>query len=152
MDPHWPSNCTAQCSILPIGSVSVSRSSVRHFPEQSWTVVAFPCFTVVKSFTSWYGLLLLFILRFSSFSLHCSPVQFSLAFFMHLLNCCSLPCISQILQVQIVSFSGPSFGRTDQKILQQPRVLLFLFCFLLTMCATDLTGCFNYCCVEGGDH
>ena len=25
---------------------SICRSSVRHFPERSWTVVAFPCFTV----------------------------------------------------------------------------------------------------------
>ena len=62
---------------------SICRSSVRHFPERSWTVVAFLCFTVVKSFTSWYSLLLLFFLRFSSISLHCSPIQFSLAFFMH---------------------------------------------------------------------
>ena len=55
---------------------STCRSSVRHFPERSWTVVAFPCVTVVKSFTSWYALLLLFFLRFSSISLHCSPIQF----------------------------------------------------------------------------
>ena len=65
--------------------LSICRSSMRHFSERSWTVVAFPCFTVVKSFTSWYALLLLFFLRFSSASLHCSPIQFSLAFFMHLL-------------------------------------------------------------------
>ena len=39
----------------------------------------------VKSFTSWYALLLLFFLRFSSISLHCFPIQFSFAFFMHLL-------------------------------------------------------------------
>ena len=57
---------------------SICRSSVRHFPERSWTVVAFPCFTVIKSFTSWYALLLLFFLRFSSISLHFSPIQFSL--------------------------------------------------------------------------
>ena len=63
----------------------ICRSSVRLFPERSWTVVAFSCFAVVKSFTSWYALLLLFFLRFSSISLHCSPIQFSLAFFMHLL-------------------------------------------------------------------
>ena len=68
MDLHWPCSCTAQSSILSIGSV-----------------VVFPCFTVVKSFTSWYALLLLFSLRFSSLSLHCSPIQLSLAFFMHLL-------------------------------------------------------------------
>ena len=57
--------------------------SLRYLPERSWTVVAFPFFTVVKSFTSWYALLL-FFLRLSSISLHCSPIQFSLAFFMHL--------------------------------------------------------------------
>ena len=62
---------------------SICHSSVRHFPERSWTVVAFPCF--IESFTSWYALLLLFFLRFSSISLHCSPIQFSLDFFMHLL-------------------------------------------------------------------
>ena len=38
---------------------SICRSSVRHFPDRSWTVVVFPCFTVVKSFTSWYALILL---------------------------------------------------------------------------------------------
>ena len=55
---------------------SICRSSVRHFPERSWTVVVFPCFTVVKSFTSWYALLLLSFLKFSSISLHCSPIHF----------------------------------------------------------------------------
>ena len=63
---------------------SICHSSVRHFPERSWTVVAFPCFTVVKSFTSWYALLLLLFLRFSSISQHCCPIQFSFAFFRHL--------------------------------------------------------------------
>ena len=53
--------------------------------DRSWTVVAFPCFTVVKSFTSGYTLLLSFFLRLSSLSLHSSPSQFSSAFFMHLL-------------------------------------------------------------------
>ena len=52
--------------------------------KASWTVVAFSCFTVVKSFTSWYTLLLLFFLRFSSVSLHCSHAHFSFALFMHL--------------------------------------------------------------------
>ena len=64
---------------------SISRSSVRHFYARSRTAVAFPCLTVVKSFTSWYALLLLFLLRFSSVSRHCSPIQFSFAFFMHFL-------------------------------------------------------------------
>ena len=45
MDLHWPYSCTVQSSILSIGSVSV----VLHFSERSWIVVAFSCFTVVKS-------------------------------------------------------------------------------------------------------
>ena len=57
--------------------LTICHSSVRHFPEWSWPVVTFPCFTVVKSFTLWYALLLLFFLRISSISLHCSPTQFS---------------------------------------------------------------------------
>ena len=85
MDLHWP--CGIGIGIGPeqysVHRLSICCSSVWHFPEQSWTVVAFPCFTVVKSFTSWYALLLLFFLRFSS--LHCAPIQSSLAFFMHLL-------------------------------------------------------------------
>ena len=55
---------------------SISRSSVRYFPEWSWTVVVVPCFTVVKSFTSWCALLLLFFLWFSSISQHSSLIQF----------------------------------------------------------------------------
>ena len=78
MDLHWSCSCTA------VHAFSICCSSVRHFPEQSWTVVAFLCVTVVKSFTSWCALLLLLFLRFSSVSLHCSPIQFSFAFFMHL--------------------------------------------------------------------
>ena len=59
---------------------SISQFYVWHFPKQSWTAVAFPCFTVVKTFTSWYALLLLFSLRVSSISLHCFPIHFSFAF------------------------------------------------------------------------
>ena len=64
---------------------SIYHSSVRHVPERSWTVVAFPCVTVIKSFTRWYAPLLLFFLRVSSISLHYSPIQCSFIFFMHLL-------------------------------------------------------------------
>ena len=84
MDLHWPCGCYSS-EQYSVHRFSICRSSVRHFPERSWTVVAFPCLTVVKSFPSWYALLLLFFLRFSSISLHCSSIQFSLAFFMHLL-------------------------------------------------------------------
>ena len=134
----------AQYSILSIGSVSCS--SVRQFPERSWTVVAFTCFTVVKSFTSWYALLLLFFLRFSfNFTVLLSSF-FSLPFSCASGCCCSLPCISQILQVQTVSSQfSPSVAQIKNFCSDQGF-------FLLTMFAKDLTGCFSHCCVEGGDH
>ena len=108
-------------------------------------VVAFPCFTVVKSFMSWYVLLLSFLFRFSSVSLHWSSIQFSLAFSCTSWCFWSLPYTSLILQVQIFSFSVLSFCCTDQEFLQWPL-------FFLTMFAKNLTGCFSYCCVEGGDY
>ena len=84
MDFHWPLWLYSSVQ-YSVHRFSIFHSSVKHFPERSWTVVAFPCFTVVKSFRSWYALLLLFFLRFSSISHHCSPIRFSFAFFMHLL-------------------------------------------------------------------
>ena len=132
---------------------SICRSSARHFPERFWTVVTFPCFTVVKSFTSWYALLLLFFLRFSSislhcyliqpsspdnspfshteffrqlsvfalsssFSLHCSPIQFPLAFFMHLLTLLFTSLYFSDPSGSDLFFSVVSFCRTDQEFLQ----------------------------------
>ena len=64
---------------------SICHSPVRRFHGETWTAFAFPCFPVVKSFASWYALLLLFFLKLSSISLHCSPIQFSSALLMHLL-------------------------------------------------------------------
>ena len=61
--------------------------------------------------------------------------------------CCSLPCISPILQVHVFSFTVLSFCRTDPEFPQWLR-----FFPPLTMFAKDLTGCFSHCCVEGGDH
>ena len=60
--------------------------------------------------------------------------------------CCSLPCISQILQAQICSFSVLSFCPKTKNFCSDPGFLL------LTMFAKDLTGCFSHCCVEGGAH
>ena len=63
---------------------SISRSSVRHFSDRSWTVVAFSCFTV--SSLSRVGMpFYCCYAQIFWISLHCSPVQFSFAFFMHLL-------------------------------------------------------------------
>ena len=75
----------------------------------------------------WYALLLFFFVWFSSISLHCSPIQFSFAFFMHLLSWCygSLPSISQILKIQIFSFSVLPFCCTDQEFLLRSRFFFF---------------------------
>ena len=134
MDVHWPCSCTAQSSILSIGSVSVAP--LLGIFLNDWTVVAFPCFTVVKFFTSWYAFLLLFFLRFSS-----------LAFFKHLL---------------MLLFTSLYFSASSGSNLFFLSSLLFVtqiknFCsdpgfFLLTMFAKDLNGCFSHSCVEGGDH
>ena len=141
---HWSCSCTAQSSIL-----SICRSSVRHFPERSWTVVAFPCFTVVKSFTSWYTLLLLFFLRFSSIWLHCSPIQFSLAFSCTSWCCCSLSCIFQILQAQIFSFSVLSFRRTDQEFVQWSRFFFFFWrCLQRISLAVSVTAVLKMVIIE----
>ena len=59
----------------------ISFSSVRHFPDLSWIVVGLPCFSAVRSFTSWYALLLLFLFRQVSISSHWARIQSSFAFF-----------------------------------------------------------------------
>ena len=126
--------------------LGICRSSVRHFPDQSWTVVAFPCFTVAKPFTSWYALLLLFFLRFSSISLHCSPPVFCSLFHapfdvvVHFL----VFLISFRLKAFLSQFSP--FATQIKNFCSDPGF------FLLKMFAKDLTGCFSHCCVEGGDH
>ena len=118
---------------------NICRSSVRHFPERSWTVVAFPCFAVVKSFTSWYALLLLFFLRCSSISLHYSPFQFSLAFF-H----APLDVVLHFL-VLLRSFRFESFLSQFSPFVAQIKN----FCsdpgfFLLMMFARDLNSCISH--------
>ena len=73
MDFHWSCDCTAQSSIVSIGSMLPFLLS-----EFS------PFLTVVKSFTGWHALLLLFVLRI--FQSHYSVLSsFYLCFFMHLL-------------------------------------------------------------------
>ena len=65
------------------------------------------CYTSCSEYGSaklWYALLLLFFLRFSSVSLHCSPIQFSFAFFVHLLMVLFTSFISQILWVPFFFF------------------------------------------------
>ena len=140
MDLHWPYDCTAQSSILSTGSVSVD-------PERSWTIVALPCFTVVKSFTSWYAILLLFFLRISSISPHCSPIRFSFTFSMQLLMLFYFLVFFRPFKFDFCFLSqfSPFIAQTKN------------FCsapgfFLLTMFARDLSCCFSHCCAERGDH
>ena len=122
---------------------SISCSSVRHFPKRSWTVVAFPCFTVVKSFMRWYALLLLFFLRFSSISLHCSPVQFSFTLFHGSLD------VVVHFPVFLRSFRFKSFlSQFSPSVAQIKNFCSDSGFFLLTMFAMDLNGCFSHCCVE----
>ena len=59
----------------------ISCSSVTHFPDLPWIVEDLPCFSEVRSFTSWYALLLLFLFRQVSISVHWVPTQSSFAFF-----------------------------------------------------------------------
>ena len=129
---------------------SIFHSSVKHFPERSWTAVAFPIFTVVKSFTSWYALILLSFLRFPSILLHCSTIQFSFAFFMHLL----------MLLFTSLYFSDSSGSNRfflsslllSHRLRMSAVTQFFCLFFILTMFSKDLPGCFSHCCVEGGDH
>ena len=84
MDLHWPRDCTAQSSILSTGSVSLILLSgifLNDLGQEQLSLVS------QWSSLSWVGraLLLSFVLRFSSISLHCSPIHFSFVFFMHLL-------------------------------------------------------------------
>ena len=59
----------------------ISCSSVRHFPDLSWIVEDLPCFSKVRSFTSWYALLLLLLFRQVSVSSHWAPILSFFAFF-----------------------------------------------------------------------
>ena len=105
---------TVQYWWIPTGLVIVQLSavfcpSVQHlsfFCEAfSWTILdnnSFSSFTVVKFFTRWYALLLLFFLGFSSILLQFSPTKFSFAFFMHLL-------MLLFTSLYFLDISGPFF-------------------------------------------
>ena len=141
MDLHWPCDCTAQSSILSIGSVSLVL-----LWGNFWTILdssSFPLFTVVKSFTSWYALLLLFFLRFPSIHYTVLLSSFLLPFSYTSWCCCSLPCISQILQVWIFSFSVLSFCRTVREFLQWHRFFFIWCCLPRISLAVSVTAVFK---------
>ena len=124
---------------------SICRSSVRHFSERSWTVVTFLCFTVVKSFTSWYALLLLFFpltvvlpqILFNLTTLFCYPVFFSL--FHAPLNVV-VHFFVFLRSVRFESFLSQfsPFVAQIKNVCSDPN---FFVCFVfLTMYAKDLAG------------
>ena len=82
----------------------------------------------------------------ANFLLHCSPIQFSFAFFVHLLMLlftslyCSDPLGSNL------------FFHSSLLLSHRSRISAVTRGFFLTMFAKDLTGCLSQCCVEGGDH
>ena len=117
------------------------------FPERSWIVIAFLCFTVFMSFTSWYALLVCcsapdcvqsyYIILLSSFLL---PFSFT--------SWCSVYFLVFLRSVRFeffVSHFSPFIAQI-KNLCSDPGF------FLLMMFAKDLTGCFSYCCVQGGDH
>ena len=136
------------------GKRHLNEGFVDSYRQVNFTVVTFPCFTVVKSFIGWYALLLLFFLRFSSISLHCSPIQFSSAFFMHLLMLLFTSLYFSDTSGSNLFFLGSShlWHRSRISAVTQVFCLFVFFCFLLTMFAKDLTGSSSHCCVEDGGH
>ena len=113
---------------------------------------------------SWYAFLLLFLLSFSSVSLQCSLDQFSLAFFVHLLMFLfpslyfSDPSSSnlRILLFSSLYFSDPSglnlFFLSYLLLSHRSSISAVTRLLLLTLFSKGLTGCFSYCCAEGGYH
>ena len=67
---------SAQYSVHPF---RMSWVSVRQFPSLSWMVLVCPCFVLGRVFSSWYALFLLFFLKLSPISWHCTSIQDSFA-------------------------------------------------------------------------
>ena len=113
------------CSSL-ISCSTIHELSVFH----AWECDAFPCFPSLHSGQVSHeliALLLLFFLRFSSISRHCSPVQFSFAFFMH------------------VPAGSPSRGRdvkVNQPSLPSPFSSVFVFVSVF-MALSTVFRCIN---------
>ena len=144
---HNSHSCTVLSNILSsVHLLRISFSSVRHFPDFSWIVEDLPCFFEVRSFTSWYALLLLFLFRQVSISSALSTYPVLLCFLHCLLNppvcfpvffcSCFIPLLLQI---------SPLIAEVEN-IFGDPW--LFPAAFL----PKYLTGCISHCCIVGGNH
>ena len=121
----------------------ISCSSVTHFPDLPWTVEDLPCFSEVRSFSSWYALLLLFLFRQVSISSHrvlSSPLSLSSLPFE---SSCLLPCIVLLLLFHTVS--SPLIKEVEN-ISDDP------WHFPVKFIPKYLTGCISHCCIVGGNH
>ena len=146
MDLHWPSDCTAKSSI--VHRFSISRFSVRHFPERSWIVIAFLRFTdsgqVFQQLVCPLAVVLAQIF-FSLTTLFSYPVFFCL--FMHfLMLLLTWSHFSDASGSNLFFLSSLLFSQRS-RISAVTRIFFFWRCF-----AKHLTCCFSHCCVEGGDH
>ena len=147
MGLHWSCDCTAQSSILSIGSVPLDHSLVKHFPERSWTVVDFPCFTVVKSFIILYTLSLSFFLNFFFQFLYTVLLSSlpSLNVVVHSLRFSVPPGLNRFLS----KFS--TFVAHIKYICSDPELFCFFLSFFLSsssflkIFAKDPPDCFSHC-------
>ena len=121
---------------------------MRHFPDLSCMVVVLPCFSVVRSLTSWYAFLLLFFLRHASTSTMALTLYPSL--FCHLHLC---PDLSFNLSVVFGSFWLASlFLQVSSLVTKIKDLRGNLGLPLSGLLAKKYSYCVSYCLVEMGDH
>ena len=126
----------------------ISCSSVTHLQDLPWIVEDLPCFTEVRSFSSWYALLLLFCCFFFSgkFQSLCTEYLSSPLLLSSLTSesKCLLPCI--VLLLLLHTISSPLI-KEAQNISGNP------WHFPVTFILKYLTGCISHCCiVHSGNH
>ena len=145
MDLHWPCSCTAQSSILSIGSGSVALLRGIFLNDHS---SRFPLFNSCQVFRQLVCPLTV-VLPQIFFSL---TTLFSYPVFLSLFHA-PLDVVVHFL-VFLRSFRLKLFFQFSPFVTQIENFCSDsgFFFFLLTMFAKGLTDCFSHCCVEGGDH
>ena len=124
---------TMTCSSL-ISCSTIHELSVFH----AWECDAFPCFPSLHSGQVSHeliALLLLFFLRFSSISRHCSPVQFSFAFFMHVPA--GSPSRGGDVKVYVYGINLPSLPTPFYSVLESVSVFTALSTVLHSINSSD---------------
>ena len=136
--------CTVLSNILP--SAENVLFFERHFPDLPWTVEDLPCFSEVRSFTSWYALLLLFLFRQISISSHWAHIQSSFAFF---------TAFRILFLVSLYSFAPSASYRSFYKFFlssRRSRTCLVTHGFILRRSFPSIRHCFIHIDVVGGNH